>query len=706
MTRLYELFDNTPLNWKTDTQALFKVNDEKFFVSFLQLSTKTKWMLAFATYSGADTSIDVTGNLKNSASKVFGAVITAITQFVTDKHPETDEIVFSGDPSHAAFYEKLARMVGGAKAKQLGYELFSRRSDGGMVYFALRKIKNPIDSMREHINLLSKPILVENVANMFDKFLKAAAQHDMTGEIKPFIDIQVKWAKTILKKNDRIVWFLRWIQLFAARHLCIQNPNDFTEFYQKYLSDFNKANATTLSEEDVRKIEGRLAIYKTTLEHFYSLPINSIQTYVMDRQPIEQVIDTFKKFERIWQEENKRLMPYQDEKVVVGFPDGMMWVHLPRGYCDEESKAMGHCGNAGASHGETILSLRRMVAHGEHKFWEPFLTFILDKDGYLGEMKGRNNDKPVPRYFPYIVKLLENDIIKGIKGGGYLPSHNFNINDLDEAEQDRLYAIKPDLAPLSYQYRKFGMTPKLANKIIEDVADKADLSRNEMSWSPDSWREVKFLNLKKFDNWQAVIKKYGSSEAIGALDMMEDYIDIDISGEDCENMFNSLPNKTINKIGAHFVEKHPKQIEEWEEENDEDFDPTSAKDIFRLIEHLDDDEMSLAIRCAASSGYESGTYEQIYKAFERLFGESVETDNDDYILFLAFDNPKDEFMWDTEVYLQIGITELLDNLDNLTEDCFDIARGSLKIDTPHYGWTEYDSDAAKERFFEEYPEFR
>jgi len=34
-------------------------------------------------------------------------------------------------------------------------------------------------------------------------------------------------------------------------------------------------------------------------------------------------------------------------------------------------------------------------------------------------MKGRGNDKPAPKYHPYVVELLRHHLIRGIKGGGY-----------------------------------------------------------------------------------------------------------------------------------------------------------------------------------------------------------------------------------------------------------------------------------------------
>ena len=69
---------------------------------------------------------------------------------------------------------------------------------------------------------------------------------------------------------------------------------------------------------------------------------------------------------------------------------------------------MGHCGNTAAGEpGQRILSLRQPRKVGTQTWWEPHATFILSAKGYLGEMKGKQNNKPVPRLHPYIVALLK-----------------------------------------------------------------------------------------------------------------------------------------------------------------------------------------------------------------------------------------------------------------------------------------------------------
>jgi len=108
---------------------------------------------------------------------------------------------------------------------------------------------------------------------------------------------------------------------------------------------------------------------------------------------------------------------------------------------------------------------------GKETWWEPHATFIFNKNGYLGEMKGKQNNKPVPRLHPYIVALLkDSNLIKGIVGGGYKPANNFKLSDLSPEMYRDLIAARPDLGSLA-------ISPQVA-KIIELLEFDQD------AWNP------------------------------------------------------------------------------------------------------------------------------------------------------------------------------------------------------------------------------
>ena len=138
----------------------------------------------------------------------------------------------------------------------------------------------------------------------------------------------------------------------------------------------------------------------------------------------------------------QRNKPGREGKVVLTFPDGYFWTDLERKYCEIEKDAMGHCGNVGGKTDDTILSLRDSKNI-------PHLTFILN-NGILGEMKGKNNNKPSEKYHSYIIELLKLPIIKNIKGGGYLPENNFKLSDLTKEQFEELIKLKPEMEESLY----------------------------------------------------------------------------------------------------------------------------------------------------------------------------------------------------------------------------------------------------------------
>ena len=134
---------------------------------------------------------------------------------------------------------------------------------------------------------------------------------------------------------------------------------------------------------------------------------------------------------------------------------------------------MGHCGNVPSQRpGDQILSLRRQVQRGDIARWYPVATFILDRDGQLGEMKGRGNDKPASKYHPYIAELLRHRLISGIKGGGYEPQNNFSMSDLDPAAREQLIRQKPALRGLLSYYEEEGMTDRVLAMLDQQMASR------------------------------------------------------------------------------------------------------------------------------------------------------------------------------------------------------------------------------------------
>ena len=312
--------------------------------------------------------------------------------------------------------------------------------------------------MRFSDYLLTVETLAEGKGNtylgMFNDFVTDNVQAKQT------VEKYINWARKTLKKNDRVVWFLRWVRVeLAGRAKHLDSDAE--------LQRLNKRLGTNYGTHDLVPINNLM----TNLTHYLGLPIPQLEAIVWLKQSPRELLEQMGDVEDDWKEANEsksNLLGYDEGNeptVIMSFPDGYKWFDLETSYCSQEAKAMGHCGNAGGR--GTILSLRRLaMAMDGQTHWYPVLTFILHSDGYLGEMKGRGNDKPIEKYHPYIIALLKNyPEIEGIRGGGYLPSHNFMMSDLDPDDAAELKKLKPGLADLDDLYRAHGMTPRLISMI-------------------------------------------------------------------------------------------------------------------------------------------------------------------------------------------------------------------------------------------------
>ena len=361
-------------------------------------------------------------------------------------------------------------------------------------------------TLRDYYTTLLESTLLEaqDYKNMFNTLLDAILDKD-GGNIQrerlyaTRVKEEIDWARKTLKKNDRIVWFLRllryelYVEAFRGTPLLVQSA----------LNDFNRQAKTDYTVSDMMPIRQ----LKTNLEHFMSLNIPAIQNYIFGKEKPTALFATLSNLEREAQSkmgddagaeemfrQNRLIEKEKDDDIFMRFPDGFAWVDLNTPADDDEGTAMGHCGNrASYRSDETILSLRKTVNYQGKQWWYPVCTFILDGNGELGEMKGRANQKPQSRYHPYIIALLKSKKINGIKGGGYLPENNFSLNDLSNSEKDDVIAHNPYLAGPEYLYDKEGMSKRVIRLVERGLENNGLNTRNvvydkeKKAWEVDHW---------------------------------------------------------------------------------------------------------------------------------------------------------------------------------------------------------------------------
>jgi hypothetical protein len=224
---------------------------------------------------------------------------------------------------------------------------------------------------------------------------------------------QLKWAKATLKKDEKIVWYMKNVgNMLADQQAGKQVP-------------------------DIKAIQNDLG-------HFFGFNIPAIDQHQFGKKSYDEIINDLQSIEQDWSEKQSKnnlppIEPQEGDYELMKFPDGSAWWWVDRAYCDREGKHGKHCGNVmGRSKpDQRILSLR--------KNGQVLLTFILEPNGNLGEMKAYNNQKPSERLHPQIMSLLLSDKVKGIQGGGYLADNNFSIFDLSDENLQVIQNKKPSL---------------------------------------------------------------------------------------------------------------------------------------------------------------------------------------------------------------------------------------------------------------------
>ena len=521
----------------------------------------------------------------------------------------------------------------------------------------------------------------------------------------------VNWASAVLKRQDRCVWYLRIIKikLLYGRMIMIDpisnskfDPEDKIDNHTKikmYQEEIDKTAKKCGNPQqaiiDAKQIDNNRL--KSQLEHYLSLGLAKIDSIVFDKQTPSQIFEQMAEIEQAWKNERKQVVKPNDTAAIIQeFPDGKVWLDLNKRGCKEEGEAMGHCGNAGSYNDEeTVLSLREPVKGG----WRPLLTFIYNrKTGCLGEMKGRNNEKPAARYHPYIIALLKMPFIKGIKGGGYLPENNFALADLTEAEQDSLVSSKPDLASWSYLYKKDKyLSERVIDKIDEEL-DGSDINLRRNWIDKDTIQIESFTDIALFiDIYKRHLKEAYSylGYVTGDNDLRIDY---DVSSDQVNDFYEDLPLDLQTTIEEYAYKKYPDHDDEY-------------GNVSELLFRKSDDLYDLLVS-AVYSARESGTLNEIYNAYQTYFNGHEIDMNSKFRIDLkgkGWVSDKEVIITlPTDKFIEVLLQEAQDQGDishvnsDLILDYYDFTSDLEDLDVPQYGFDGYDKDAGLARLQDEW----
>lgn len=454
----------------------------------------------------------------------------------------------------------------------------------------------------------------------------------------------------VLRRRDWLDWWCRFVRLVLLEnwwsHEYLPNANEtYDAVWAAVMAEFRAvARRSGVTPETLYQTVKRFwpAMFLSDVTHYVSTPVPEIQNFHPAFELPEPLLRTLRAFEAEWKKKVAHLITPEEAQTQGAVPvldcgGGFVWFKIPKQYCEIEAKKMGHCGNSGNPHeGDEILSLREAVPN-RPDHWDIHLTFIIN-NGILGEMKGRGNDKPVPKYHPMIVKLLESDLVQGIAGGGYMPENNFALTDLPQAERERLGALKPGLLSFPDQFKAEGLSDAFVNRIayafLVNNLEYAELVRGDGNPVPtDALRVDHFKNLSQFA--EEFDPRHGARFFCRLL-MGEDDVswyagsvpDDSTAKEWAENALDRFPDLHRAVVGALRAEFGEEFLAEFPEEEYGDFSEylPDADALWEFCEMRDVEWFKNAVvnayADADSQGYADAVYEKARYYFENFYSDT------------------------------------------------------------------------------------
>ncbi len=282
---------------------------------------------------------------------------------------------------------------------------------------------------------------------------------------EPWVEQECQSALSFCKynlknKKDRTQWYMRWFRYSLVIRWYREQIKATTKAAPEQVTLVDKLSANYMKA--LRVPEGRVVNELRTFEngkedfaHIASHQSVTLQNFVWSDQSPTRLIADAADIEEKWQAKQNQVIHYTSHddtpEIFLDLGNGWAWFDLNTASCDQESKAMGHCGNSAGKDTDNVLSLRSKSDEGDFAY-RPSLTFILHEDGMLGEMKARNNQKPDKKYNSAIIALLMDRRIKGIVGGGYKPENNFSLDQLSDEERQAIWKVNPYMRDLGGLY--------------------------------------------------------------------------------------------------------------------------------------------------------------------------------------------------------------------------------------------------------------
>lgn len=310
-------------------------------------------------------------------------------------------------------------------------------------------------------------------------------------------------------------------------------------------------------------------------------------------------------------------------------------------------------------------------------------------------------ESEIGKAFLAVISHMDEDVV--LTHTSYKPS-----DFMSPEEIKTLVEIRPLFGSLNAVYRTFGDSEQF-RKCADEIMDQEDIKNK--GWVKEGllinfWpSQNDFVDDLGNDTAKQLVKAFE-----GAGDYFEQY-EVDISSSQTD-LLESLEPDELKKLGEILAERYPDEIEDDDEFPDE-YDPTDVDDILKLQDMVRDDELDNCLHNAVRQGYESGAENEAYEAFYSMlnnvdnlwFHDKIKVESKNPVLPKPLNLRAKHENHDDWLFYVLPTSEVAklltddDNYYSLSNDgWFDVLEVKFKVETPYYGWTGYDDDAAADYF--------
>jgi DNA repair protein RadC len=209
-------------------------------------------------------------------------------------------------------------------------------------------------------------------------------------------------------------------------------------------------------------------------------------------------------------DENTILITYPPNE----FGKTYYWVFIPKNYCDIESSRMGHCGRTGAG---SLISLRSFFTNiNNESVTDSHVTIAYNKDdGLFYQAKGKQNRKPVEKYFPYIFNLIKL-MASGKLEEEYKLKLEDKLNDLRSQEKKAQAGLQ--------KIAKYFESKEARTENAESIVEKANKLVSIREKLNEIGENIKILDSESRFDFNGFDSEYQSSNDYGYEDFTTEQI--------------------------------------------------------------------------------------------------------------------------------------------------------------------------------------